>query len=363
MSTRLPSVKVVGALGLCLAALVVGCAPLELSKESVPTLWKPKPQTPESMVDFWGEYLHHAEGTPSVRGFGGRLMFYGLKASAPIVVDGTVTIYAYDDSKGPRVDDQPDKKFVFTREELAKHYSKSSLGHSYSFWLPWDEAGGEKKRITLITRFDDASGKVILGKPTKQNLFGSESAAALAAKRAREKAGEASTSEEPRVARTVDPDVQPASYESSSAAPGKAAAAASEVRTTTITLPPHLARRFGPEGDLATAVPMATTAVPAPADLPAKDAAGKASSEEPATSSRRAPAGSALESAVAAPPAARSAPGRFPARRERAALPAPGHVRTQPYPATWPSALPRTQHMAPSTESTETPPDASADRN
>lgn len=340
-----------------LLVLGAGCAPLELSKDTLPNPWKPKPQIAENLVDFWGEYLHHSEGESTIRGFGGRMMFYGTKPGEAVLVDGTVTIYAYDDSKGPRDDKNPDKKFIFTQDQLAKHYSKSSLGPSYSFWLPWDEAGGPQKKITLIARFDDASGKVVMGKPSKMSLFGSDPAAALASKKTpeksgekeAEKAGEATTGTQTARQATVDPAVRQASYE---AAPLGLTPAGPEVRTTTITLPPRLSRRFNATEEAspttaATAAPDSAAAESSKPDSPKADSSAK-------TSAAAAPAGQSP---------GRSEPGRPLALRERAIPPTFGRGRTRPYLATSPSSPPSIARTDSSTGSTATPPDAPADPN
>ena len=67
---------------------------------------------------------------------------------------------------------KPDRKYVFTKDQLPSHYSKSKLGHSYSVWLPWDETGGPQKEVSLIARFTPEKGGVVVGEQTKQILPG-----------------------------------------------------------------------------------------------------------------------------------------------------------------------------------------------
>ncbi|NUQ63771.1 MAG: hypothetical protein HUU20_14945, partial [Pirellulales bacterium] len=165
-----------------LAVLIVvalgGCTQLDLSKGLALPKSKPKPKMPERMVDAWTDTVLHQNGQRGVRGFGGRVMFYAKGSDEPVAVDGTFTVYAFDDSRtkpDPESDPEhqsPDKKYVFHRDQLSEHYSKSELGHSYSFWIPWDEVGGEEKRITLVSRFIDATGPVVMSKPCHQTLPG-----------------------------------------------------------------------------------------------------------------------------------------------------------------------------------------------
>ena len=71
------------------AGSAVGCAGLDFSK---PIPWQDKTakekeqeeeeqfEEPQRIVSIWNENtLHHSDGRPSSRGFGGRLMFYGRK--------------------------------------------------------------------------------------------------------------------------------------------------------------------------------------------------------------------------------------------------------------------------------------------
>jgi hypothetical protein len=52
------------------------------------------------------------------------------------------------------------------------HMSKNDMGASYSFWLPWDEAGGPKADVSLICRFEPKGGAVITGEQTRHLLPG-----------------------------------------------------------------------------------------------------------------------------------------------------------------------------------------------
>ncbi len=149
-----------------------GCAKLELGEGF--TLWEsdPKPQTPDSVAAVWTEASLHHPGQPVVRGFGGRVLFHGGDDQQAVPVEGKVIVYAYDNDRPNRDDPAPDKKFVFPAHTLAAHQSDSKLGPSYSFWLPWDNAGGPQRRISLLTRFEDDSGKIVLSQMAHVTLPG-----------------------------------------------------------------------------------------------------------------------------------------------------------------------------------------------
>lgn len=182
----------------CLAGisliLLAGCQPISLRKTFPWVVGEDgRLDRPLKVVAFWTDSVLTQPGKIPVRGFGGRLMFYKDQEAKPLKVSGTLTVYAFDDSRG---DDhvQPDRKYVFTPQQFAEHYSKGKLGHSYSVWLPWDEVGGERKRITLIVRFEPTQGGIVVSEPSQHILPGLEPAEARAGRRLRPRPGDEGTS-------------------------------------------------------------------------------------------------------------------------------------------------------------------------
>ena len=96
---------------------------------------------PTRMTTLWTHTVLNQTGKLGVRGFGGRIMLHVNATEKPVKVNGTLIIYAFDETEHETT--VPERKFVFTAEQFDNHYSKSKLGHSYSIWLPWDEVGGE----------------------------------------------------------------------------------------------------------------------------------------------------------------------------------------------------------------------------
>ena len=127
---------------------------------------------PDRVVVYWNDAVATDARQPAIRGFGGRLMFYESNSDAPVKADGTLVIYAFDETNRDPNNSKPDCKYVFTPEQLPKHYSKSKAGHSYSVWLPWDKAGGMQKEITLIVRFEPKLALPVIGEQLKEILPG-----------------------------------------------------------------------------------------------------------------------------------------------------------------------------------------------
>lgn len=182
--------------------------------------------TPQKMAVIWKDSTLQTANNPTVRGFGGRVFFYDDE-NKPIKVDGEMVVYGFNSESGLV---QADKKFVFKREHMGDHYGETDMGHSYSFWIPWDKVGGERTSVTLIPAFKNSDGKLVKGGQTINVLPGSEP-----------KAPELKTStykgREIALATGGDTgNVQQVSHSSQQA---------SGVRETTIRLPRHLGNRIG----------------------------------------------------------------------------------------------------------------------
>ncbi len=120
----------------------------------------------------WTDSILHQTGLPGVRGFGGRVYFYGKDNTTPIEVDGVLAVYVFDAEDLSISSQKPLRKFVFTAEQFKKHMSKTSIGPSYSVWLPWGEIGGPPMRLSLISRFEGTDGGTTLSDPTIKLLPG-----------------------------------------------------------------------------------------------------------------------------------------------------------------------------------------------
>ncbi len=160
-----------------LIAAVCGCTAMNLPKPpkiDLPWSESNKPQIPDSVVAMWTDTVMQQSGKQGVRGFGGRLMFYKKNKEEPVKVEGTLSVFAFRDNGQDPTTTVPEKKYVFLPEQLEKHYSESELGHSYSIWLPWDEAGGTRHDLSLVVRFDPKLGAAVISKPSLQRLPGAE---------------------------------------------------------------------------------------------------------------------------------------------------------------------------------------------
>jgi hypothetical protein len=91
------------------------------------------------------------------------LYFFGPNNSQESVkVDGTLVVYAFNETNRDPTNVVPDRKIVYPAKEFERLHTDTKLGHSYSIWVPWDEAGGPPAHISLIARFIPSKGTGVI---------------------------------------------------------------------------------------------------------------------------------------------------------------------------------------------------------
>ena len=141
-------------------------------KKSIPWQRDAKAQPPLRIVGSWADAVRHTPGQSSERGFGGRISFFGRTSDESLKVDGQLVVYAFDEEGRSPTDNRPTRRYVFPRALIDKHRTDSETGPFYSFWLPWDDVGGDQKRISLIVRFQPVGAPVVISEQTRHILPG-----------------------------------------------------------------------------------------------------------------------------------------------------------------------------------------------
>jgi len=330
---------------------LAGCSPLDLNGNWSWPGAKHESSTPARIAVVWTDTVLNEPGKVGIRGFGGRVMFYDERDDKPVVVEGTLTVYAFADDDADSTNAVPEKKFIFPADKLQRHYSESSIGHSYSFWLPWDEVGLRERQISLRTRFEAHSGRVGVGRPIRKTLPGpieSPDVSPAVAQAWPKAAGGSPT----------DKTVQPVSHHEI-IEPLRI-----ERRTVTIDVPKQFAGKYlaAPQHTTDEALPTTGAMVPAVTPLSEPTAVGPPTQNPSPTAPAPAqPAATEQQLQAAAPgtllelePPAHSAPGRSRAQTRAFVGPTRDRIRRQPHPATWLSALPSTPRSDPSSGAPDT---------
>lgn len=131
-----------------------------------------EPELPDRLLPVWTDSILHQPNQPGIRGFGGRIYFYEKGETDPAEVDGGLAVYVFDADEVDPMQQKPLRKFVFTADQFETHMSRSSIGPSYSVWLPWGPVGGPAHRLSLIARFEGREGGTVISEPTIKLLPG-----------------------------------------------------------------------------------------------------------------------------------------------------------------------------------------------
>ncbi|HIA20431.1 MAG TPA: hypothetical protein EYN70_13610 [Planctomycetaceae bacterium] len=200
---------------------------------------KPTPQ-PTRIVAIWSPDVLNTQGQVSTQGFGGRLYFYDAE-NKTIPVDGQLIIHGYDDSNiTDSGNTTPDKKFVFTAEQLKQHHGECEFGSSYSIWLPWQPVGGMQRQISLVPTFSSSTGTRLVGNQTQNLLPGKKTAVPTALQKQYSRQASPPVSQYP--SGTRQGTVAPTAYPQQEA--GVSTARTLDYTTTTINVPRSMSQQM-----------------------------------------------------------------------------------------------------------------------
>ncbi|MDR2441211.1 MAG: hypothetical protein LBE12_17760 [Planctomycetaceae bacterium] len=145
-----------------LAFSLIGCSGTSWVKPDLSILKPSGP--PAKAVAVWEPAVKHETGLEPKRGFGGRVYFYDQESKKSIKIKGNVVVYAFDEENRKPDDNIPTRSYLFDKNDISKLYSKSKLGPSYNFWIPWDSEGpdGKAKKVSLIVRYIPEVGSSVV---------------------------------------------------------------------------------------------------------------------------------------------------------------------------------------------------------
>jgi hypothetical protein len=160
---------------------MAGCLGLDVAGTFRWPLTKSEQPQPARMTVAWTTDLQKKNGKNMLRGFQGKVQFFAAELPKPdkdkpdkdktdkeakqpdlnaksIPVDGTLTVYAFEETPGGKEGSGPSKKYVFPSKDLKKVHREGPQGPEYAIWLAWDKAGGPERHIRLLARFDPPGG-------------------------------------------------------------------------------------------------------------------------------------------------------------------------------------------------------------
>lgn len=113
------------------------------------------------------------EGYPC-KGFSGQILFLSNKAATPVQIDGAVRIYLFDDQGTEEDQTKPIRQFDFDAGSWAIHLTETSLGPTYSVFIPYVRRGVKDANCALRVRLKPKQGPTIFSDLSSMPLNGNK---------------------------------------------------------------------------------------------------------------------------------------------------------------------------------------------
>ncbi len=113
------------------------------------------------------------EGYPC-KGFSGQILFLSNKAATPVQCEGDVRIYLFDDQGDAEAQAKPLRQFDFDAGSWDVHLTKTSLGPTYSVFVPYVRRGVKDANCALRVRLKPKTGPVVFSDLSNMPLNGNK---------------------------------------------------------------------------------------------------------------------------------------------------------------------------------------------
>jgi len=180
LQPRPSRVRRAGLFLLACALAMPGCASITnfAAMRSIPVASATNPVIDLACIWQQGEG-RDARGMPS-RGFCGQLMFMTAGSKKPAVVQGSVTVYVFDNVGTIEEQTKPFETFEFTAEQWAGFQRRTNLGMTYQLFIPYTRPGGRESECQVHVKFTPVGGSPLFSHPESISMRGSSGAAAMA---------------------------------------------------------------------------------------------------------------------------------------------------------------------------------------
>lgn len=164
----------IASLQICLfavASLMVGCTTFHYPFEKrIPKATAADPAV--QVLCLWQQADgRDPEGYPC-KGFSGQVLFLSNKSGTPVQVDGDVRIYLFDDHGTEEEQTKPVRQFDFDSGSWNVHLSETTLGPTYSVFVPYTRRGVKDANCALRVRLKPKKGPVVFSDLSNMPLNG-----------------------------------------------------------------------------------------------------------------------------------------------------------------------------------------------
>ena len=179
----------------CLLFGSSGCATLKMpfGQDRMQTATAHNPVT--QVICIWQPSEGRDPNGMPCRGFAGQILFLAGRNSLPVMVEGDVRIYLFDDQGTDEEQTKPIHQYDFDTGSWAPHLTKGTLGPTYSVFVPYTRRGTYEAKCALRVRlkpgdepavFSDMALVPLDGRPKKASDTASQLPSAVEVKAADE---------------------------------------------------------------------------------------------------------------------------------------------------------------------------------
>ena len=179
----------------CLLFSSSGCATLKMpfGKDRMQSATARNPVT--QVICIWQPSEGRDSNGMPCRGFAGQILFLAGRNSLPVMVEGDVRIYLFDDQGTAEEQTKPIHQYDFDTGSWSPHLTKGTLGPTYSVFVPYTRRGTYEAKCALRVRlkpadepavFSDMAMVPLDGRPKKTNDSESQLPSAVESKAADE---------------------------------------------------------------------------------------------------------------------------------------------------------------------------------
>ena len=108
------------------------------------------------------------------KGFSGQILFLSNRAATPVQIEGDVRIYLFDDQGTEEEQTKPLRQFDFDNGSWSVHLAETSLGPTYSVFVPYVRRGTKDANCALRIRLKPKVGPTIFSDLSNMPLNGSK---------------------------------------------------------------------------------------------------------------------------------------------------------------------------------------------
>ena len=152
--------------------LATGCSALSLKKSgfTVATLKNPAVRC----LCLWQQAEGPGLRGENCRGFAAQVFFFGQGGEVPVVVNGDVRVYLFDDVGSEAEQAKPIHQIDVPQFEWNNRLTDSQFGPAYNVFIPYVRSGHEEATCALRLRLTRPDGSFLFSELTQVRMTGSQ---------------------------------------------------------------------------------------------------------------------------------------------------------------------------------------------